>query len=105
MVYENLELITSSAGCRNRKWHVINLTYVRYHKKTGEEITEVIENLGVFDSVPNRWGQKVCGLNVERIKYWLACGVKMSKGTAKIFGLAGITPLSPDTIFQAKKLQ
>jgi len=105
-VYERVPYIeTQKTGDRNRKIITINVVYERFSVKGGELLKEPVEQLGSFDPVPNRYGYKVCGLNVERIKYWLACGVQLTSGAAKILGLAGITPLSPETVFTAEKLK
>lgn len=105
-VFEQVPYIDcTSKGPPNRKWISIELTYVRFSQLGGQAHYECLEQLGSYDPVPNQWGQKVCGLNVERIKYWLACGCHLTDGAAKILGLAGITPLSPDTVFQAKRLK
>jgi len=105
-ISESVPMIeTTSKGCMNRKWISIELKYSRFGRKTGILYRETVEQLGSFDPVPNRWGMKVCGLNVERIKYWLACGARVSTGAANILGLAGITPISPDTVFRADKLK
>ena len=42
---------------------------------------------------------------IQRAKYWLACGLRMTDATAIIFGLAGITPLSPETVIKTEKLK
>ena len=105
-VFENVPYIDCTAkGHPGRKWVSIELTYHRFSQIGGQSHYECLEQLGSFDPIPNRWGQKVCGLNVERIKYWLACGCHLTDASAKILGLAGITPISPDTVFQAKKLK
>jgi len=105
-VFENVPYIDCIAkGPPGRKWVSIELTCHRFSQVGGQSHYECLEQLGSFDPIPNRWGQKVCGLNVERIKYWLACGCHLTDASAKILGLAGITPISPDTVFQAKKLK
>ena len=105
-VFENVPYIDCIAkGPVGRKWVSIELTYHRFSQIGGQSHWECLEQLGSFDPIPNQWGQKVCGLNVERIKYWIACGCHLTDASARVLGLAGITPLSPETVFQAKKLK
>ena len=105
-VFENVPYIDCIAkGPIGRKWVSIELTYHRFSQIGGQSHWECLEQLGSFDPIPNQWGQKVCGLNVERIKYWIACGCHLTDASARVLGLAGITPLSPETVFQAKKLK
>ena len=65
----------------------------------------MLEHLGVYDPIPNRWGQKVCGLNVDRIKYWVACGANFDIRSRELLGLAGILPVSPDTYIRVERLK
>mmetsp|Transcript_11433 Transcript_11433/g.25980 ORF Transcript_11433/g.25980 Transcript_11433/m.25980 type:complete len:109 (+) Transcript_11433:210-536(+) len=54
-----------------------------------------LENLGHFDPVPQKDGNKHVGLHMERIKYWLSVGAQPSKPVAKILAAAGILPPLP----------
>jgi len=105
VVIDQLHIQVKAEGCKNRKWYSLELVYFREHLQYGVGHAECIEQLGCFDPVPNRWGQKVCGINFDRCKYWIACGVRMDPQIQILFGLAGLTPLSPDTIIRCERLR
>ena len=46
----------------------------------------VEEELGWIDYFPNSAGKRLCALNVDRIKHWLALGVYPSKPVAMALG-------------------
>lgn len=80
MSSDNLTICLKTFGCKNRRFYNIYVVYKRHHRIKNHNIYELLENLGSYDPIPNRWGQKVCGLNVSRIKYWIACGVDIGRG-------------------------
>jgi len=87
-------------GCKNRKvYHLV------IHKETLPTTKEwehtQIEQLGTFDPHVNAHGEKLVSLNIERILYWLAQGVKVDVHAGKLLGLAGLTPQQPATYIQA----
>ena len=101
---ERLEIRFKRAGCKNRANYNIMLCHIRRHRIKNHTVFEMLEHLGVYDPIPNRWGQKVCGLNVDRIKYWVACGATFDIRTRELLGLAGILPVSPDTYIRVARL-
>lgn len=57
----------------------------------------VIEQLGTYDPIANVHGEKLVSLNIERILYWLAQGVKLEPHAGRLLGLAGLMPQHPST--------
>lgn len=92
-------------GCRNRKWYHIYLKHIRHHRYRNHTVSERLEHLGAYDPIPNRYGQKVCGLNIDRIKYWIACGAQLDPKARELLGIGGILPISPDTVIRATRLR
>lgn len=48
-----------------------------------------LEQLGCLDPLPNAHGEKVAGLNLERLRYWLGCGAQLSRPAEKLLGRPG----------------
>eukprot|EP00890_Picochlorum_soloecismus_P000900 jgi/Picsp_1/1810/NSC_05277-R1_30s ribosomal protein s16 len=57
-----------------------------------------LENLGYYDPVPEKDGNKHVGLNIERIKYWLSVGAQPSRTVARLLGQAGVIPKGPTSL-------
>ena len=57
----------------------------------------MIEQLGTYDPIANVHGEKLVSLNIERILYWLAQGVKLDPHAGRLLGLAGLLPQHPST--------
>uniref|UniRef100_A0A8D0H5G4 Small ribosomal subunit protein bS16m n=1 Tax=Sphenodon punctatus TaxID=8508 RepID=A0A8D0H5G4_SPHPU len=87
-------------GCVNRPYYRI----VAAHNKRARD-GKYFEQLGCYDPLPNNFNEKIVGLNIERIKYWLSCGANISKPVEKLLGLAGFFPLHPMTITEAERLK
>lgn len=47
---------------------------------------QAIEQVGSMDPMANEQNEKLVALNLERIRYWLGEGVKVSTPAAEIFG-------------------
>lgn len=54
-----------------------------------------LEQLGHFDPVPGKDGNKHLAVNFDRARYWLSVGAQPSQTVAKLFGQAGIIPKPP----------
>merc|ERR1719334_2059500 len=83
-------------GCKNRKvYHLV------IHKETLPTTKEwehtQIEQLGTFDPHVNAHGEKLVSLNIERVLYWLAQGVKIDVHAGRLLGLSGLLPQHPST--------
>ncbi|KYO18603.1 28S ribosomal protein S16, mitochondrial [Alligator mississippiensis] len=64
-----------------------------------------LEQLGCCDPMPNSHGEKVVGINMERLRHWLGTGACVSRPAEKLLGLAGFFPLHPMTITGAERLR
>jgi small subunit ribosomal protein S16 len=65
--------------------------------------SQVIEQLGVYDPMPNQDNQKLVSLNIERTRYWMGQGANFSPPAAKLLGVVGFLPIHPVTITEAWK--
>lgn len=54
-----------------------------------------LENVGYYDPIPQKDGNKHIGLDIERIKYWLSVGAQPSRTVSRLLSQAGIIPKSP----------
>lgn len=54
-----------------------------------------LEQLGHYNPVPDKDGNKHIGLHVERIKYWLSVGAQPSGVVGRLLGQAGVIPRPP----------
>ena len=62
-----------------------------------------VEQVGHYNPIPEKDGNKHVGLNIERIKYWLAMGAQPSDTVASLLGRAGIIPRPPRRYRHAQK--
>ncbi|XP_018352035.1 PREDICTED: probable 28S ribosomal protein S16, mitochondrial isoform X4 [Trachymyrmex septentrionalis] len=83
-------------GCTNRPFYHIVVIDV----KKGER-KPPIEQVGVYDPIPNMHNEKLVSFNFERIQYWIAKGAQMSTPVADLLGLAGFLPIHPRTYMKA----
>ncbi|KAM9061005.1 28S ribosomal protein S16, mitochondrial [Sarcophilus harrisii] len=90
----------SLSGCTNRPFYRIVATY---NKRARDG--RYLEQLGCYDPMPNTNGEKLVGLNLERIRYWLGSGAHLTKPVEKLLGLCGFFPLHPMTITNAERLR
>lgn len=54
-----------------------------------------LEQVGHYDPIPGKDGNKHLGLNMERIRYWLSVGAQPSATVARLLGQAGVIPRPP----------
>ncbi|NXD62589.1 RT16 protein, partial [Eolophus roseicapillus] len=111
-------------GCTNRPFYRI----VAAHSRRARD-GKYLEQLGCLDPLPNSHGEKVAGLNLERLRHWLGCGAQLSRPAEKLLGrpgggspacgcgaarrcsppllagLAGFLPLHPMTVTGAERLR
>ncbi|XP_052548154.1 28S ribosomal protein S16, mitochondrial isoform X2 [Tympanuchus pallidicinctus] len=66
-------------GCTNRPFYRI----VAAHSKRARD-GKYLEQLGCLDPLPNAHGEKVAGLNLERLRHWLGCGAQLSRPAEKL---------------------
>lgn len=46
----------------------------------------IIEQVGVYDPLPNKYNEKIVAFNFARIHYWLGQGAMMSVTVKKLLG-------------------
>ncbi|GFU45213.1 probable 28S ribosomal protein S16, mitochondrial [Trichonephila clavipes] len=85
-------------GCANRPfYHIIAVN-------TDDRcVSEGVEQLGVFDPMPNEFNERLLALNVERFKHYVAEGAWVRSSTAMLLGTAGVFPLHPHSLTLAWK--
>ncbi|XP_032935277.1 28S ribosomal protein S16, mitochondrial-like [Catharus ustulatus] len=96
----NVVIRFALGGCTNRPFFRIVVANSR-RPRDGK----YLEQLGCLDPLPNAHGEKVAGLNLERLRYWLGCGAQLSRPAEKLLGLAGFLPLHPMTVTAAERLR
>lgn len=69
-------------GCTNRPFYRI----VAAHSRRARD-GKYLEQLGCLDPLPNARGEKVAGLNLERLRHWLGCGAQLSRPAEKLLGM------------------
>jgi len=111
-------------GCTNRPFFRI----VAAHSRRARD-GKYLEQLGCLDPLPNAHGERLAGLNLERLRHWLGCGAHLSRPAEKLLGrpgaggprrrpgvarrdsplllagLAGFLPLHPMTVTGAERLR
>lgn len=84
-------------GCTNRPFYHIVVMNPKIHQHAPP-----IEQLGSYDPLPNKYNEQLCALNIERIHYWIGRGnVTISEPVSKLFGMAGLFPIHPNSYFRA----
>lgn len=71
-------------GCANRPFFRI----VAAHSRRARD-GKYLEQLGCLDPLPNAHGERVAGLNLERLRHWLGCGAQLSRPAEKLLGRPG----------------
>ncbi|XP_001362598.2 28S ribosomal protein S16, mitochondrial [Monodelphis domestica] len=88
------------SGCTNRPFYRI---VAAYNKRARDG--PFLEQLGCYDPLPNTSGEKLVGLNLERIRHWMGSGAHLTKPVEKLLGLSGYFPLHPMTVTNAERLR
>lgn len=65
----------------------------------------MIEQVGTYDPVPNKFNQQMVSLNYERIRHWLGTGAHLSRPVAELLGISGFLPIYPRTYMHAWKIR
>ena len=68
-------------GCTNRPFYHFVVC-----KNRAPRNGPYVECLGSFDPMPNKYGEKLVALDMERFKYNLAKGTQMTKSVEKLLG-------------------
>ncbi|XP_054712784.1 probable 28S ribosomal protein S16, mitochondrial [Uloborus diversus] len=80
-------------GCANRPFYHIIVSPIEKHSSY-----EGIEQLGVYDPMPNERDEKLLSLNVERFKYYVAQGAWVRASVGQLLGVAGVMPIHPQSL-------
>ncbi|VDK65787.1 unnamed protein product [Onchocerca ochengi] len=88
-------------GCKNRPAYRIvvfpDKAYGRHHEGS------IIEELGVFDPLPNFRNEKLVACDITRVKYWIGeRNAHISPSLLEILGLWGVLPIHPKTFIRAR---
>lgn len=83
-------------GCTNRPFYHVVIIDVKRQQKAPP-----LEQVGVYDPIPNVYNEKLVSFNYERIQYWFTKGAQVSKPVAELLGLAGFFPIHPRTYMRA----
>ncbi|NXV74659.1 RT16 protein, partial [Atlantisia rogersi] len=77
-------------GCTNRPFYRI----VAAHSRRARD-GKYLEQLGCLDPLPNAHGERLAGLNLERLRHWLGCGAQLSRPAEKLLGRPGVDVQGP----------
>jgi small subunit ribosomal protein S16 len=69
-------------GCTNRPFYHVVVAANKF-KRNGRHL----EQVGSYDPMPNKKGEKLVALNLERIKYWISVGARPTPPVANLLGL------------------
>lgn len=69
--------------------------YVLYVKSRGPRNGRHLDEVGFWDPTPNADGNIHVGLNLEKIKQWLAQGTIPNLKVEQLFGQVGVIPKPP----------
>ncbi|KHN75605.1 putative 28S ribosomal protein S16, mitochondrial [Toxocara canis] len=88
-------------GCTNRPFYHICVFPDRALGRRCE--SNIIEQVGTFDPLPNVRNEKLVALNIGRIKYWVAeRNAHISVPVLELLGLSGLFPIHPKTFIRAR---
>ncbi|CDW52929.1 Probable 28S ribosomal protein S16, mitochondrial [Trichuris trichiura] len=86
-------------GCQNRPFFLIVVSNVRRRRWLGD----IVEQVGSFDPLPNKFNEKLVALDFDRVRYWLAQDIHISKAVLELLGLSGLLPVHPATFVRARR--
>lgn len=69
--------------------------FVMYVKTRGKRDGRHLDEVGFWDPTPNADGNIHVGLNIEKVKYWLAQGARPNYKIEQLLGQVGVTPKPP----------
>ena len=70
-------------GCTNRPFY--HIVVIQKHKARN---ARVIEQLGSYDPMPNTHGEKLVGVNFDRLTYHYSQGALVSEPVEKLLGMS-----------------
>ena len=71
-----------------------------FQRRKGQQ-EPVIEQVGTYDPMPNKFNERLVSFNYERIRHWLGSGAHVSNPVAELLGIAGLLPIHPTTYLEA----
>ncbi|KAM3719104.1 Interleukin cytokine receptor-related protein [Dirofilaria immitis] len=88
-------------GCKNRPAYRIvvfpDKAYGRHYEGS------IIEELGIFDPLPNFRNEKLVACDISRVKYWIGeRNAHISPSLLELLGLWGVLPVHPKTFIRAR---
>ncbi|KFD46846.1 hypothetical protein M514_12292, partial [Trichuris suis] len=94
-----LALTLARIGCRNRPFYLIVVSNIRRRRWLGD----IVEQVGSFDPLPNKFNEKLVAIDFDRVRYWLAQDIHISKAVLELLGLSGLLPVHPATFLRARR--
>lgn len=89
-------------GCANRPFYHICVFPDRALGRRTE--SNILEQVGTFDPLPNQANEKLVALDVGRLKYWIGeRNAHISVPVLELLGLSGLFPTHPKTFIRAKE--
>ncbi|XP_037090613.1 probable 28S ribosomal protein S16, mitochondrial [Pollicipes pollicipes] len=87
-------------GCANRPFFHIQLQK-KHHARA--HASPVLEQLGVYDPMPNINNERLLSINFERLQHWLGQrkSVEVTLPVQQLLGLVGFFPVHPRSYIQA----
>ncbi|OQV18051.1 putative 28S ribosomal protein S16, mitochondrial [Hypsibius exemplaris] len=98
--YRNLIIRSVLVGCTNRPFYLLRVQ--PRHKDPWDEAA-TLEQVGTYDPMPNAANEKLVALNLDRIKYWLGTGAKVTRQVEQLLGLCGFFPVHPMSYIEASR--
>lgn len=78
---------------------IISVNYF-FQRRRGQ-YQPVIEQIGTYDPMPNKFDQLMISLNYERIRFWVGNGAHVTRPVSELLGLSGFFPIYPKTYMNA----
>jgi len=63
-----------------------------------------LELLGQYDGQPNKCNERVLSLDVDKVLYYVGCGVSLGQDFAELLGVVGLLPCHPSTQLRLRKV-
>uniref|UniRef100_A0A8R1HLF7 Small ribosomal subunit protein bS16m n=1 Tax=Caenorhabditis japonica TaxID=281687 RepID=A0A8R1HLF7_CAEJA len=88
-------------GCTNRPFYHVCVFPDRALGRRYE--SNILEQVGTFDPLPNQKNEKLVALNFGRLKYWIGeRNAHISVPVLELLGLSGLFPIHPKSFIRAK---
>ncbi|KAL7675096.1 hypothetical protein ACOME3_001366 [Neoechinorhynchus agilis] len=103
-------LVNISRGCDLKGWRIrtVNIGctdrpfYLLVVQRQAEDFDDPYsEQLGAYDPLRNKYGERLMALNVDRFRFWITEGAEPTKTVRRLLGLAGVLPIHPKSYLAA----